>query len=228
MFESLNGETALYWSGGLDSTLLLAMLIEEQKRFDIVQFRNHWTRTQRKRVDAVIKQHNLKVFGYAPAAVNLIGDGDQISVVREYAVDGGVIPLISDVIDGTKCIDDLSERSYSMPLPWQTIITGSKKEDTHYARETVVCAERWTVGKTRFWAPLYSYSRQQVRDELDRRGWPSQEVSEKEDTGNLSACTKCICPSDTGLVFCPKVNKEIPVRNWDPNHNLDIFRQSYA
>lgn len=219
MFETTD-HCALFWSGGLDSTLLLAMLLEEKKSFDIIQFRDQWTRAQRKRVDALIETYNLKVFSYAPATLNVIGDGDQISIVREYAVQGGAIPLISDVIDGTKCIESLNERS-NAPITWPLIVVGSRKDDAHYAGKAVH-SERWMVGKTQFWAPLYDKNRDWVKSELKRRGWPSDEVSEQEDTGNLSLCTACLRTKDK--VFCPKRGHDIQGVDWSPSANLKIFQ----
>lgn len=227
MFENLPERTAVFFSGGLDSTLLVAMLLEENAKFDIVQFRDHWTKEQRKRVDEIVKKFDLTLFSYPPAATNLIGDGDQIAIVQEYVTKGGTVPLIMDVIDGTKCIFQIQGLTMTtMPIDWTLILTGGRKTDTHWAMPTPVLAERWTIGETEFWAPLYNFTRQDVKRELKIRGLNVDEATDKTDTGNLQCCSLCI--QGTEPVLCPLTNEFIPSIQWDREANLKAFHAAYG
>ncbi len=228
MFDPVKNAThpCLFWSSGNDSTLLLAMMIDAGLKFDIVQHRSLWTREQKKRADALIAKYNLKVFDYPPAQTSFIGQGDEISVVEEFAVNGGVIPLIRDVIPGDECIASLNgHKAVQPPFLWDLIVCGSRQDDRHYAFDNqVIPNETWTVGKTTFYAPLYSWRRQEVADELKRRDLYVETIDET-DTGNLSLCTKCLHGVET---FCPLENSIIPPVRWDMSANLAAFRAAYA
>ena len=226
MFTNLKNPVLL-WSGGMDSTLILAMMIEAKIPFDIVQFgRETWTREQKYRADSMIKEHNLKVFNYAPRRVSFVGEGDEISLVREYAFMGTTFPLVSDVIEGDTCIASLDgHKAYAPPMKWTTVIIGSRKDDKHYVSNRAVPAERLTLGETEFYAPLYDWTRDEVKAELSRRGMDASEAEEREDTGNISLCTKCLHGVET---FCPKENSMIPAVQWDRTANLQAFRSAYA
>jgi len=216
----------LFWSSGNDSTLLLAMMIEAGLKFDIVQHRDLWTREQKKRADELIAKYDLKVFDYPPSQTSFIGKDDEISVVHEFAVNGGTIPLIRDVIDGTQCIAELDgKKAIEPPFLWDLIICGSRQDDRHYAFDNqVIPRERWTVGKTTFYAPLYKWPRYAVMNELRQRGL-YVETTDETDTGNISLCTKCLHGVET---FCPKENSLIPAVQWDRTANLQAFRSAYA
>ena len=228
MFDSLKNATriALLWSGGLDSTLLLAMM--KDLEFDIVQFgREFWTKEQKKRADLLMRKWDLKVLSYPSSSVSFIGENDQISLVREYAFMGAMIPMVSDAIEGSRCIADLdSFKCYAPPMKWSHIVLGSRSEDRHYAfAGQVIPSSEWTVGETTFVAPLFDWTRKEVQDELELRGLPFDEAPEYADSGNLSLCTKCLKGVDT---FCPKENSVIPPVQWNPATNLAAFRAAYA
>lgn len=226
MFEGIGQRPVLFWSSGLDSTLLLMLLKEANISFDIVQIRDFWTKTQLKRADKLITKWNLKIFSYPPANVSFIGKGSEISTVWEYAVKGARIPLIRDVIEGDTCIADLEGmRAYHPPMDWDTYIVGSRGDDEHYAMDAVIPAKEWMVGESKFIAPLFDKSREWVKEQLIIRGIDASEVSEEEDTGNISLCTKCLNGVE---VFCPLDKKVIPPVQWDAETNLRLFQESYA
>lgn len=226
MFEGIGQRPVLFWSSGLDSTLLLMLLKEANISFDIVQIRDFWTKTQLKRADKLITEWNLKVFSYPPANVSFIGKGSEISTVWEYAVRGARIPLIRDVIEGDTCIADLEGmRAYHPPMDWDTYIVGSRGDDEHYAMDAVIPAKEWMVGESKFIAPLFDKSREWVKEQLIIRGIDASEVSEEEDTGNISLCTKCLNGVE---VFCPKEGRMIEAIDWDGERNLQMFRRAYG
>lgn len=230
MFDLLNNyrSPVLCWSAGLDSTLLLAMLIEDDKRVDVVQLgREFWTKEQKKRADELIKKWDLKVLSYPPIRTSFIGNDDQISLVREYAFIDAVMPMVSDVIEGTRCIADLdSYKAYAPPATWDLVLVGSRSDDRHYAfPKQVIPSEKWTLGQTTFYAPFYDKTREWVKNELQSRGLPCEEVSDEADSGNISLCTKCLNGVE---VLCPKENSIIPPVQWDRSQNLAAFQTAYA
>lgn len=225
MFENLGKNPALMWSSGLESTLLLAMLIEAKAKFDVVQQgREEWTNAQKKRADKLIKEWNLKVFSYPPANISLIGQDDEITTVWEYAVTGGRIPLLRDVVEGERCIADLTtHRMYTSPIEWDMFIVGSRFDDKHYAMQSMIPSERWMVGEVEFYAPLAQWTREEVLAKSLEYGL---DVEKEVDEGDISLCHNCI--KGQGQVFCPKDNKYIDSVVWDRNANLEAFKKAYG
>lgn len=230
MFEELAGKNvALFWSGGMDSTLLLAMLRESSPvEFSIVQFREYWTREQAKRVDARIRDWNLKVFSYPAKRVSFIGNDDEISAVFEVTVGNDVMPVVADLIEGDRCILTLAEMTMpTAPFQFDIAVVGSRKDDSHWSlNSSPVPAEKWEQNGMKFYAPLYEWSREDVKRELRTRGLDDTEADEQSDTGNISLCDRCV--KGTGEVFCPRENKFIPSVAWDRKANLSNFQQAYS
>lgn len=228
MFEFLQHykTPVLLWSAGNDSTLLLAMLIEANIPVDIVQFgREFWTKEQKRRADELIMKWNLKVLSYPPIRTSFIGNDDQISLVREYAFMGAVVPMVSDLIEGQTCIADLdSHKAYAPPVRWDLVLVGSRKDDSHYAMTNVIPSKHWTAGDTDLYAALYDWTREEVIEELKRRDLPYDEVDEQTDSGNISLCSKCLQGIET---LCPKENAVIPPVIWNRHTNLTAFQAAY-
>ncbi len=212
----------LWWSGGDNSTLLLVMLRGLGRPFDIVQMRDFWNKEQKEQADFYIRKWNLKVFSYPSVTTSLIGEGDELSVVFEYAVDGSKMPLIKDIVNGTRCIAELQGQhlNYS-PVEWTHYIVGSKKSDRHYAMDSLVPSERWKIGDAEMYAPLYDWTDQEVKDALFEYGIEPKKVDE----GDVQFCTKCLHGVET---FCPKENVMIPPVQWSAETNLSNFRAAYG
>jgi len=228
MFERLNGrKPVLFLSGGLDSLLLLVLLIEQKQVFEIIQFRTNWSKKQRERADCWIKKCNLRVYSYPPMSIHLLGDDTQLSAVFEYAVGNGAIPVIRDIINGTDCIADLDgQRMHTMPLDVDLGIVGTRKDDYHSFMGQPVKTQEFEVGGMQFICPLWNYSRDDVKRELEARGIDASEVEDEVDSGNLAMCTTCL--NGTGKVWCPKDEKEIDSIVWDRQANLKAFQQAYG
>lgn len=217
----------LWWSGGNDSTLLLAKLRDQPRDFAIYTFRQLWTKEQARKSDELIKRWNLKVFSFPAASVNFIGKGNELSAVFEMAVGTGRTPIVADLIDGDKCILTTSDiRMAHEPFKFDVHIVGSRGTDSHYSLDKFVPGERWTQNDVEFWAPLYDYTREAVKRELRARKLDDSEADEREDTGNISICHRCI--KSTEPVFCPKEGKTIDSVTWDRDLNLSQFRANYG
>lgn len=214
--------SVLYWSSGMESTLFLAMMREQPVEFDILQFREMWTKEQRVRADRLITAWNLKVFSYAPRDIYFVGQEKELSAVFDYG-----IPVLRDVLPGNRCIAELDKikLAYRPPMTWETHIIGSRRDDFHWALDQVIPSERFEINGMKFWAPFYEWSREMVIEKSIEYGLDVSPVSEIEDTGNLSICSKCL-DTTKKTVFCPLENKRIPTVRWNPEFNLRLLRQS--
>ncbi len=216
----------LWFSGGLDSTLLLAKLRDQPIDFAIYTFRQNWTKAQAKRVDDLIKKWNLKVFSYPRMTSTYIGDGKELAIVNEIAIGNGVVPFVQDVVEGSRCILDLDTKVSGEPFKFDVHIFGSKRVDRHWSLTDFVPGERWTQNGVEFWAPLYDYTTSAVQRELRSRGLDDSDADEQADTGNLSICHNCI--KGSGKIHCPKEGRFIDSVVWDRQANLNTFRATYG
>lgn len=231
MFEKLKDfkRAVLWWSGGMESTLLLAMLREAHVGFDIYQQgREFWTRDQKRKADELITKWDLKVYSYPAQAVSFIGQDNEISAVFEYGIGGRQWPIVRDVIDGTRCIAELAKHTSDQePIKHDLHIVGSRKSDTHWSIDKPpIPGKWWKTGTATFYAPFYTKSRAWVRKELRLRDLDDAEADEQQDTGNLSICRNCL--NGTGETWCPADNKFIPSVVWDRTQNLNNFRATYS
>jgi len=231
MFERLQEfkRIVLWYSGGLDSTLLLAILRDSERYFDIYQQgRECWTKEQKQKSDALIKQWNLKVYSHPPQAVSFIGEGEHISVVTEYGVGGVTYPLVADVIKGTQCIADLATFQLEQEIIAHDLhIVGSRKDDTHWSiNKPPIPGEWWNMGTATFYAPLYDWTRDEVKAALRERGLDDSEATDEQDTGSLQFCRNCL--RETGKAWCPAENKYIDGMGQHLAANLHSFREFYS
>lgn len=175
----------------------------------------------------LIKEWDLKIFSFPPSGISFMGDGESITAVYDYAVGGTTIPVLRDVIEGTKCIAELDGiKMHYTPVNWDCFITGGRKVDTHYALENgVVPSKKWKVGNATFIAPLYDWTREEVQAALEAMGLPHAEVDDDEDTGNIAVCTKCLKAMEP--VECPQDGFMIPPMGQNLFGNLTSFRKRF-
>lgn len=207
MFENLSENSVLFWSGGLRSTLLLAMLKESGKTFQIVQHRDLWTKEQKKLPDTLIKQWDLKLFSYPPATVNVI---EGLTLGSIYAVNGRCMPIQTRLVEGKGCLLTKLQgmRLQHSPLSWDTHLVGIGQQ------------ERWSKGTTEFWAPLWDWSIEAIKQGLFER-----EIT-VEDTGYLSTCHNCIKGQEK--VWCPAEDAYIDSIAWSEKDNTAAFHAAYG
>jgi len=219
--DNIPPHSVLWWSGGLESTLLLALLREQP--IDIVQMRDFWTRGQRKKSDQLIIKWGLKVIILPSANKYFVGEGDNLTLIDEYPVGNSTIPMLRDVVDGTQCLADMDTfRAPYAPIRWNLHIVGSRKDDTHYTGGQNVKASRWSVGGEKFYAPLFDWTREQVIEKSIELGLDL----DGEETGDIQACSNCL--KDTDKVWCPKLGQEIDTIKWDRADNLAFYRSKYG
>lgn len=231
MLREYAGAVALYFSGGSDSLLLLHMMQGLKQPFSIVCFDHMFSREQRKYIDKIIREHDLRVFSYRPSNAYLIGDGQQVSSVEEYEMLGvGRMPFVKDAVqdDGRCAVTDVKFGPWHegpATVGFKLNIFGTRKTDRHYATGRAWRKGReWAVGPFRYLAPLWDWTRKDVKTALKEYGaeWP------KIDTGALPMCTRCLLNRGEGQVFCPKTQEMIPAIDWKPQEMLSEFRKKYA
>lgn len=113
-----------------------------------------------------------------------------------------------------------------MPLDVDLGIVGTRKDDYHPFMGQPVKTQEFEVGGMQFICPLWDYTREDVKRELEARGIDASEVEDEADSGNLAMCTTCL--NGTGKVWCPKDEKEIDSIVWDRQANLKAFREAYG
>lgn len=225
-----SGPTALWLSGGKDSRLLLAVLLEEKLPFAILTFDSGWSAGQKRIVDNLIKKHDLSVFTYLPKSSAVVGNGSEISVISNYAVDlaGATIPIIQDLVQDDAGICGAFDSTYrfsSGVIEFKNHILGSKRREKHWAfgNRDVVTAPTFEVGSAKFHCPLFFWQDADVIREMKARGESEIPKLDSADTGNIVACFKCLHGKP---VVCPKNGETIPPIDWNPKERLNEWRRA--
>lgn len=208
-------------SFGKDSLLLLAMAREIIQDIPVLWF-HHGRRDAF--AEKIIADWNLTVFDYAPADVSIVPNGDEFSLISDYAFgSGAVLPVLEDIEPGEQCCGLLDkQRLINFGFGWDLSLCGWRTADHHpvYGTNQPWIPEHGAPwGNTWLMAPIRDMSDAEVYTELDRRGIPRP----PEDMGR-SLCTRCL----KGATFCPVEKTEIPKFDWQPQASLAAFRQRFV
>lgn len=218
--------SALLWSAGLDSTLLLAMLLEAGEEFTIIQFRDGWNKAQRARADKVIMERNLQVFSYPASYLTVMGDDEQKSVVFDMAVGGTTIPVVRDLIDGDGCLAELDGLTmHQAPTEFDKYYVGTRREDRHYTLPPFE-HDTWQVGRATFVAPLFDLTRDEVITLANHYKIDTTPVDETADSNDIHLCHNCLKAVE-GEVYCPQAGHAIPAMGGNLQLNLTEFRKRF-
>lgn len=167
------------------------------------------------------------VFSYPPVLSLLAEENGEVAWITSYAVDRFGTPalLVKDLVEDPQrcCFDikvDLSQTAAAQ-IEFDAHIWGTRREDRHWlAGDNDLASKRWQIGSKQFFAPLYEWTRDEVIEALTI----FEETAPAADTGNVTCCSRCLMKSETGQVFCPKAEKDIPVVEWDREENLKFVR----
>jgi hypothetical protein len=113
----------------------------------------------------------------------------------------------------------------SPPIVWDLHIIGSRKDDNHWATGTPIPSEKFEIGGNKFYAPLYEWSRSDVRNALAELGLDNKEIADGINTGDAVICSKCLQTDER--VFCPKEGKKIDSIAWSRSDNTTYFQKKY-
>lgn len=195
---------ALLWSGGKDSTLLL--MLTRQLGFDLpaIYFRDGVYDDE---VLQMVHDLNITLYSWEPANMYLLAQDGSAALVREFSLNGELIPMLTDVraVEGGQCLTN-APRTPQLYLPFDLLLTGYKDCDTHWAVDgQLLYPEGLVVGGTRLVAPIRQLTDEQVFDELGRLGVAFQE---RDDC--TPVCSDCL----TGRPL-----------HWDKPLDLTAFRE---
>lgn len=224
---------AVFISGGIDSMLVLAMVRETVPDIPIYCFNQNFTHEQQNILANLIKLWDLEVRSFPPSNAYIIPNGKNLAQVSEYNLNGVVIPVLRDFIDGPKCSLTLDKtRLESYPFEHDVVLLGTRKEDTSFATGQPFHSPEITLGGIKFICPIFTWTRKEVTAEAKKRELPySAEFytagDETFDTGNLAGyCTKCL--QGEGKVHCPVANEKIDSFQWDKEVALNNFRSKFG
>lgn len=203
-------------SFGKDSLLLLSMAQEVNPDIDVLWFRQDTANQQWAK--HYIKEHNLKVFSYAPADKYFLPEGDDLVLVHEYDTGREKLSMIMEIGHSDDCGLQLNkQRTPNFPWPWDLALVGWKKSDDPSIALSI--PQETTLTDTRVVAPLWEYTDTDVWEEIELRG-----IDTPMAIPDVRCCTNCVKSTDS-MVFCPLEGKTIPTHQWDKQAALTAFQQ---
>lgn len=224
-------KTVLLWSGGKDSNLILEIIRLEKLEVQIMQFRPDWRKSQKAWVDQQIIEKDLSVISPMPVDRFVVQTGQNIALVDDYLINGQRIPIIRDAVHSDfSCILDISkERCAEVPFPYDLVLTGWKKGETHAVLGDFELSQSEMVGNAEFYSPLFDLTDEEVFGLCAYLDVALPEYyktdGETGDTGNILACSECLKGADE--VICPKLQRTIRGHSWDREKVLEQFQERF-
>lgn len=205
--EALNGaqHPAVLCSFGSDSTLLLHYA--RQARRDIPAY--YFGDSLPEPAQRLVIDDDLTILSYAPADRYLVPQGDGLALIEEYDFNSQRVPVVSPVVKGPRetCTAESSgQRTPSFCFPHDVVLWGYRATDSNELITTTFARET-TLGHTRFIAPLYDLTVDQVLNALDALG--------------LDYVT------DDAAEFCGECLNAVLNGNWDRDAALAGFRSRF-
>lgn len=227
-------KTVLLWSGGKDSNLILEIIRLEKLEVQIMQFRPDWRKSQKAWIDQQIIEKDLSVISPMPVDRFVVQTGQNIALVDDYLINGQRLPIIRDAVYSEfSCILEISkERCAEVPFPYDLVLTGWKKGETHPILGDFELSQSETVGNAEFYSPLFDLTDEEVFGlcayldvALPGHYGSNYTDYEKGDTGNILACSECLKGADE--VICPKLQRTIRGHSWDREKVLEQFQERF-
>lgn len=229
-YLQFGSKPCVFFSGGIDSLLVLSMVRKFRPDISVVTFRDSMPKHQWKIIENVVKEWDLQVLSFPPSHAYFIPNKDKISYVTEYSLNGCPLPLIRDIIPGPGCSLEFDRRRLPvMTFDYDVIFIGTRKEDEHSALGKPISQPVTVIGPLTFVAPIFELSKEGVRDGAKDLLFSQEfyiEGDETYDTGNLPACSSCLEEGE-GQVFCPKRGEHIPRIEWDRAAMLSSFQEKF-
>jgi hypothetical protein len=213
---------ALWFSGGMDSRLLLEVILAEALPCAIFRFDDGWTREQKRAAYQAVEGRNLSLYSYRAAHFLLLGDGEQASLAGFYPIAPGYsLPIVRDFVPGTRHVDSIPfEIDDHLPIGYANIIVGSRSEDQHYTLGQPWRQTSLECGPCTIHAPLYEWTSDDVAEALALYGIEYVKPEDSLDTGNIPICPECLEAIRHGGLSCSQ-----PEPVWQPKQNLELFQQ---
>lgn len=189
------------WSGGKDSTLLL--LLSRQLGYNVpaLMFSSLWSRKQFRFITKIIDETGTMAFTYRPNSLRYV-DG---TIVATYPLGDSEIPVLFDLHHtSARCGLEVGQKALKGNQPmflWDCVITGSKFSDSHYLVPKLNFTELSLIH-----TPLWDWTDDEVLGAMIHYGFEVPSYMDEDDPGNFVGCMNC---QKSGMVFCPKENREI-------------------
>lgn len=211
--------TCLFFSGGMDSLLLLYLA----KDLPVVIFASDWTKAQMRGLEKVVLEFGLTLYTYPTRNRYVVPNDEGFSLIDEYGFAGMELPVIRDVVEGETCLADLDKKRFEMfDFGFDTVLVGALKGDKHYLTGVTWFAEEKQQGKIRFVAPLFDWTKEEVEGAIDDIGLRDFII---EDSGEISLCTKCLNGTET---FCPAEGRIISPIDFNGKEMERTFRAKFG
>lgn len=214
-------------SFGKDSMLLLS-LIREVKDIPLIWFQDDMTFEEKRFAKKIIAAWDLTVYSYLAAHKYFVPNGDDLTLVSEYAVNGFALPLLTNIEHSDKCGLLLSQkRTPQARWNFDVTFTGWKKADSHPLLPNVNLDNLDYAG-TKFVSPLKDLSDDEVFEMLAMKGIPSDEQRYAGGVNSdvLYACTRCLQGSGV-TCWCPDEKRFIPMVEWDRTLMATTFNERF-
>lgn len=158
---------ALLFSGGKDSLLLLDEVRRIRRDCTVIHFYDRLL----PEVETIIKEWDLEVLSWRPAAQYLIPWEKDIALVSEYSFGDARLPVLRDVVIGEDC-HRRRDTTEHFDYPFDLTLWGMKKCDELHPVMPAHFEREMPLGPTRLIAPLFDLTDDDVLTEIDRRGFP--------------------------------------------------------
>lgn len=204
---------AVLYSGGADSTLLLALAREVRNDVTAIHFRTGIPVSLN-----AIRDWGLTGLSWLPADTYLLSDGNSRVRVQEYDFDGMRLPVITDLTKGTACSRLPTPTVPFVATGFDVLLWGARDSDTHWLKGGMPFPpDGFILGKARLYALLREMSDAEVAEAVERMGLHIEPQPDE-----LPLCTACF---GDGEVWCPLAQTTITGTAVDWAAGLAAFRQ---
>lgn len=185
---------------------MLSMIRKTQFQPTII----HFYEQLKPEVEAVIKGWDLEVLSWRPARWYLAPWLDDAVLVSEYAFGDGVLPVLTDIIDGEDC--DWERRSSklteSFHYPFDLTVWGYRRADELHPAMPPSFPREFQLGPTRMVAPLYG----------------------ETDEGAMKAVRQLpFAPVTSDAIrMCAKCREGLASWGWDREASLKFFAERFG
>lgn len=206
------------------------MVREIRPEIHVVTFRDSMPKHQWKTIEEIIKAWDLHVLSFPPAHAYFVPNGEEVSYVTEYNLNGLPVPLVRDIVPGEGCALEFDKKRLPvMSFDYDVIFVGTRNEDNHSVMGKPIQKDVTSIGPFTFIAPIFDLPKREVIHRVNHLSLPENfyiEVDEFHDTGNIPACSNCLKEVDRP-VFCPKQDAFISAIEWDRKGMLSAFRDKF-
>ncbi len=224
---------AVSWSSGKDSMVLLHLCREHGAAdLPVIFHREPHLPARYAFADQVIRDWNLSVHDWPPAASVLFRNHGHLSVIHRFNMGGDKtcdmpVDLFEPESGPFVCglHDVLLRPKATLNHPWDALFIGAKSSDVDplLGAMPLKASLVRNVGTAALMFPLRDWTDADIWEYIEAHGVPYQtdryekradgRFAERADkTGNpdyLPGCTRCLDPAQPPTVFCPKVNAEV-------------------